>query len=293
MSDDNNKQPAQTRGKDDLGGRFAGETYHADMAGQMSYGDYLQLDTLLNCQTNLTGAHDESLFFILHQVKELWMKLMIHEMEAALPLVRAGELRPAFKMFARVKRIQENLIQAWHILNTMTPADYMAFRDDLGQSSGFQSYQYRAIEFFFGNKHRGMLKPHVHKPGIHAWLTEILERPSLYDEVVMLLSRRGFDIDAACLERDWSTQRDPHPSVEAAWKTIYEDPETHWDLYELAEDMIDIDDLFQTWRFRHANTVERVIGLKVGTGGTSGVGYLRKAVEMRLFPELWAVRTVL
>jgi tryptophan 2,3-dioxygenase len=285
--------PKQTLGDSDIGGRFAGEHYHADLEGKRSYHDFLELDKILNAQTPVTGAHDEMLFFILHQVKELWMKLMIHELEAALPLVRADDLRPAFKIFARVKRIQENLLQAWHILTTMTPTDYLAFRDGLGRSSGFQSFQYRSIEFIFGNKNRGMIRPHAQRPELHARLVELLERPSLYDEVIMLLARRGFAIDADCLERDWSVAREANDSVLAAWTAIYRHAHEHWDLYELAEDLLDIDDIFQTWRFRHANTVERVIGHKIGTGGTSGVGYLRRAVDIRLFPELWAVRTAL
>lgn len=291
--DQTGDQPAQTRGKDDLGGRFEGETYHADMAGQRSYHDFLELDNILNAQPNITGEHDEMLFFILHQVKELWMKLMIHELEAAMPSIQNDNLRPAFKIFARVKRIQENLVQAWHILTTMTPTDYLAFRDGLGQSSGFQSFQNRSIEFLFGNKNRAMIRPHSHRPHIVERLTELLERPSIYDEVVMLLSRRGFKIDQACLERDWSEVREPNQSVMDAWAHIYHNPEESWGLYELAEDLLDMDDIFQTWRFRHANTVERVIGHKIGTGGTSGVGYLRKAVDIRLFPELWMVRTQL
>ncbi len=285
--------PKQTLGEDEIGGRFSGERYHADLEGQLSYHDFLQLDKILDAQTPVTGAHDETLFFILHQVKELWMKLMIHELTAAFPLIRDDDLRPAFKIFARVKRIQENLIQAWHILTTMTPTDYLAFRDGLGKSSGFQSFQYRSIEFMFGNKNRGMIKTHAHRPDIHARLVELLERPSLYDEVIKLLARRGFAIDAGCLDRDWSVAREPNDSVLAAWTAIYQNSREYWDLYELAENLLDIDDLFQTWRFRHANTVERVIGHKIGTGGTSGVGYLRRAVDIRLFPELWEVRTTL
>ncbi len=282
---------AQTIGETLLGGRFGDETYHADMKGQRSYHDFLELDKLLDAQPNITGQHDEQLFFILHQVKELWMKLMLHELGAVYPYIRNDDLRPAFKIFARVKRIQENLINAWHILTTMTPADYLAFRDGLGQSSGFQSFQNRSIEFIFGNKNRAMIRPHNHRPEIVRKLTELIDRPSLYDEVVMLLSRRGYEIDKECLDRDWSIVRKPNESVMAAWRDVYNTSRNHWGLYELAEDLIDMDDLFQTWRFRHRNAVERVIGHKIGTGGTSGVGYLTKATEIRLFPELWAVRT--
>lgn len=275
----------------EMEGRLAGERFHADFRDRMTYGDYLQLDTVLNAQHCVTGTHDEMLFIIIHQAKELWMKLMIHELEAALPLVRAGELRPAFKMFARVKRIFDNLIQSWAILNTMTPSDYMRFRDGLGTSSGFQSFQYRSIEFILGNKNRSTMKVHAHRPDITARLNALLQRPSIYDEAVILLAKRGFRIDRACIERDWSEMREPNESVIAAWRHVYQDTETHWDVYELAESLMDIDDLFQTWRFRHANTVERVIGNKPGTGGTSGAAYLRKAVGIRLFEELWAVRT--
>ena len=281
---------AQTRGEARLGEEFAGETFHTDLQGGRSYHDFLELDKILDAQPVITGAHDEPLFFILHQVKELWMKLMLHELEAVYPHLRNDELRPAFKIFARVKRIQENLIQAWHILTTMTPADYLKFRDGLGRSSGFQSFQYRSIEFIFGNKQRETIAPFEDRPEIVRRLVELLERPSLYDEAVMLLARRGHAIDGAVLERDWSVNREPDGSVIAAWRDIY-GGERRWDLYELAEHLIDIDDLFQTWRFRHRNAVERVIGHKIGTGGTSGVGYLTRATAIRLFPELWAVRT--
>ena len=278
-------------GMAEMEGRHAGERFHADFRDRMTYGDYLQLDKVLAAQTLVTGTHDEMLFITIHQAKELWMKLMIHELEAALPLVRAGELRPAFKMFARVKRIFDNLIQSWAILNTMTPSDYMRFRDGLGTSSGFQSFQYRSIEFILGNKSRATMKVHEHRPDIHDRLTALMNRPSVYDEAVILMKKRGFAIDDACTTRDWSQMREPNASVIAAWRGVYKDVETHWDLYELAESLMDIDDLFQTWRFRHANTVERIIGSKPGTGGTSGAAYLRKAVGIRLFEELWAVRT--
>ena len=284
---------AKTHGATPMGGVFADESYHADLAGRRSYHDFLELDKILNAQPVITGEHDEPLFFILHQVKELWMKLMLHELEAVFPYLRNDDLRPAFKIFARVKRIQENLIQAWHILTTMTPADYLAFRDGLGHSSGFQSFQNRAIEFVYGNKNRGMIRAFGHQPAVAKLLTELLERPSLYDETVMLLSRRGYPIDAAVLDRDWSQMRPSNESVMAAWRDVYRTNEQHWELCELAEDLIDMDDLFQTWRFRHRNAVERVIGHKTGTGGTSGVGYLTKATTIRLFPELWAVRTEL
>ena len=285
------KDSAPKGGMAELEGRLAGERFHADFRDRMTYGDYLQLDKILNAQTLVTGTHDEMLFITIHQAKELWMKLMINELEAALPLVQKGELRPAFKMFARVKRIFDNLIQSWAILNTMTPSDYMRFRDGLGTSSGFQSFQYRSIEFLLGNKNRATMKVHEHRPDIYARLTTLLQRPSIYDEALILMSKRGFAIDRACVERDWSQMREPNDSVIAAWRRVYQENEKHWDIYELAESLMDVDDLFQTWRFRHANTVERVIGSKRGTGGTSGAVYLRKQIEIRLFPELWAVRT--
>lgn len=272
---------------------FEGERIHVGFDKEMNYVDFLQLDKILNAQKLWSGEHDEMLFMVIHQVKELWMKLMIHELEAAFPYVRSGELRPAFKMFSRCKRIFDNLIQAWAILTTMTPSEYMRFRDKLARSSGFQSYQYRSIEYLLGNKHKGYLKPHAHRPDLVERLTVLLNRPSLYDEVMMLLARKGFAIDKEVLERDWSERRPENESVKQAWIAIYRDPQKHWDLYELAESLVDMDDLFQTWRFRHRNTVERVIGMKIGTGGTSGVGYLAKAIEIRLFPELWSVRTEL
>jgi tryptophan 2,3-dioxygenase len=269
-----------------------GEEFHGEFSAEdMTYGDYLNLDKILSAQPETPVTHDEMLFVVIHQAKELWMKLIIHELKGALPYVQSDELRPAFKMLARVKRLQDQLIGSWSVLNTMTPTDYSRFRDALGRSSGFQSYQYRTIEFFFGNKQRGMLEPHAQRPKILAELTAILERPSLYDEIIMLLSRRGFEIDAECLDRDWSLPRAHNTSVEAAWFKVYTNPDEHWDLYELAENLVDMDDQFQTWRFRHANTVERIIGSKKGTGGTSGVQYLRKAVDVRLFTELWSVRT--
>src|SRR5262249_12999983 len=200
-------------GMAELEGRLAGERFHADFRDRMTYGDYLQLDKLLSAQTLVTGTHDEMLFITIHQAKELWMKLMIHELEAALPLVRAGELRPAFKMFARVKRIFDNLIQSWAILNTMTPADYMRFRDGLGTSSGFQSLQYRSIEFILGNKNRATMKVHEHRADIHDRLNALLSRPSIYDEAVILLAKRGFRVDRGCVERDWSQMREPNGSV--------------------------------------------------------------------------------
>ena len=266
---------------------------HTDFSRSMSYGDYLRLDGLLALQQPLTDRHDEMLFVVIHQATELWMKLALHELRAALAHVRADNLPPAFKMLARVSRIQAQLIQSWDVLSTLTPADYMGFRHALGQASGFQSYQYRAIEFILGNKNRAMLGPHAHRPELHAELTHALESPSLYDEAIRLLARRGFAIDAAVLEREVSEPYRANESVRDAWLAVYRDTGRHWDLYELAEELVDLEDWFQQWRFRHVTTVERIIGRKPGTGGTAGVTYLRKALDIRFFPELWDLRTEL
>ena len=271
----------------------AHEGAHTDFRGEMSYGDYLQLDRLLACQKPLTARHDEVLFIIIHQATELWMKLVIHELEAAIARIRQDELQPTFKMTARVSRIQNQLIQSWDVLSTLTPADYMTFRGALGHASGFQSYQYRMIEFLLGNKSRAMLQPHRHRSDIHRTLAAALEAPSLYEEALRLLARRGFRISAAVTERDFSQPYRRHRSVETAWLAIYRDTARHWDLYELAEELVDLEDSFQQWRFRHVTTVERIIGSKRGTGGTAGVAYLRKALGIRFFPELWDVRTAL
>ncbi len=275
------------------GVRPAHEGAHTDFRAEMSYGDYLRLDRLLACQKPLTARHDEVLFVIIHQAAELWMKLVIHELSAAIACIKHDDLQPAFKMTARVSRIQNQLIQSWDVLSTLTPADYMTFRGALGRASGFQSYQYRMIEFLLGNKSRAMLAPHRHRPDIHRALETALEAPSLYDEALRLLARRGFTIATAVTERDFSQPYRPHRSVEAAWLAIYRDTERHWDLYELAEELVDLEDSFQQWRFRHVTTVERIIGSKRGTGGTAGVAYLRKALDIRFFPELWDLRTAL
>ncbi|MCP5366576.1 MAG: tryptophan 2,3-dioxygenase [Hyphomicrobiales bacterium] len=269
------------------------EGAHTDFKGAMSYGDYLDLDTILAAQHPRTDEHDELLFVIIHQASELWMKLAIHELLAARDRIRAGHLRPAFKMLARVAQIQGQLLQSWSVLSTMTPADYLRFRDQLGQSSGFQSHQYRRIEYFLGNKNPAFLRPHEHRPEILATLRATLEAPSLYDEAVLLLHRRGFAIDDAVVNRDWSRRHTANPSVHDAWLAVYRDTEAHWDLYELAEKLVDLEDSFQQWRFRHLKTVARIIGHKRGTGGTTGVDYLTKALEYRFFPELWDLRTAL
>lgn len=266
---------------------------HTDFKEAMSYGDYLRLPDLLACQSPLSDKHDEMLFIVIHQSTELWMKLAIHELRAAVQNIRADQLGPAFKMLARVSRVQAQLIQSWDALSTLTPADYLAFRDLLGHSSGFQSHQYRTIEFLLGNKNAGMLAPHRHTPDIHRALAETLNAPSVYDEAIMLLARRGLAVDPSQTARDWSTTRTADPTVAAAWTAVYRDTERYWDLYELAEELVDLEDSFQQWRFRHMTTVERIIGYRQGTGGTAGVSYLRRALEIRFFPELWDIRTSL
>jgi len=272
---------------------------HTDFAGEMSYGDYLALDRVLGAQHPLSGNHNEMLFIIQHQTTELWMKLMLHELRAAMAQIRAAaaggdaDLRPAFKMLARVSRIQAQLNQAWDVLSTLTPSEYTEFRDALGHSSGFQSQQYRLIEFLLGNKNAAMRAPHRHKPAVLAELDQALHAPSLYDEAIRLLAHRGFALAAECVARDWSRPYQAHPSVEAAWAEVYRDTARHWDLYELAEELVDLEDCFRQWRFRHVTTVERIIGFKRGTGGTAGVAYLKGVLEVRLFPELWDLRTIL
>ncbi|NLD69496.1 MAG: tryptophan 2,3-dioxygenase [Limnobacter sp.] len=262
-----------------------------DYRGQMSYGDYLRLDTLLDAQHPRSTDHNEILFIIQHQTSELWMKLALHELRAARECLRADELQPAFKMLARVSRIMEQLVHAWDVLATMTPTEYSTLRPHLGVSSGFQSWQYRQIEFMLGNKNAVMLQAHEHRPEIHARVAQALAEPSLYDEAIRLLSRRGFDIDAGQLTRDWTLPRAFDAAVEAAWLAVYRDPARHWALYELAEELVDLEDAFRQWRFRHVTTVERIIGFKPGTGGTAGVPYLRKMLDVVLFPELWKLRT--
>lgn len=261
--------------------------------GRMSYGDYLQLDRILGAQTPLSTAHDEMLFIIQHQTSELWMRLALYEIHAARAALRDGQLSPAFKMLARVARIFEQLNAAWDVLRTMTPSEYTRFRDDLGQSSGFQSYQYREIEFLLGNRNPAMLRPHAHRPEILARLEEELTRPSLYDEALRLLARNGIAVPAEVLERDVRQTHQAHDGVTEAWRQVYQAPEQHWPLYELAEKLVDFEDYFRRWRFNHVTTVERVIGFKRGTGGTGGVPYLRNMLAVELFPELWRVRTVL
>ena len=261
--------------------------------GRMSYGDYLQIDKILDAQQQLTPAHDEMLFIIQHQTSELWMKLVLHELAAARCAIAAGRVPQDFKMLSRISRIFEQLNSAWDVLRSMTPADYTSFRDGLGQSSGFQSHQYRLIEFSLGNRNLAMLKPHAHRSEITALLQAELARPSLYDEALRHLARMGLAIPEEVLGRDLSQAWVKNEAVQEVWTQVYKDPTTYWQAYELAEKLVDLEDYFRRWRFNHVTTVERVIGLKRGTGGTSGVSYLRRMLEVELFPELWHLRTVL
>jgi tryptophan 2,3-dioxygenase len=260
---------------------------------KMSYTDYLQLNDVLGAQKPISDAHDELLFIIQHQTSELWMKLAIHEVTSAISAIRDDNPQPAFKMLSRVARIFEQLNNAWDVLRTMTPSEYTTFRDSLGKSSGFQSYQYRAVEFLAGNRNLAMLGPHAHRPDILEKLEAILAKPSLYDEALLLLKRRGFDIGEDGNRTGWRENRSENPNVLEAWQEVYSAPGKYWELYELAEKLVDFEDYFRRWRFNHVTTVERVIGFKRGTGGTSGTQYLKKMLEVELFPELWRVRTVL
>lgn len=259
--------------------------------GRMSYGDYLSIDRILDAQHCLTTAHDEMLFIIQHQTSELWMKLALHEINAARACLAADRAQEAFKMLARVARIFEQLNSAWDVLRTMTPSDYTTFREDLGQSSGFQSWQYRLIEFAVGNRNAAMMRPHDHRPDITARLEAELARPSLYQEAIAHLARLGLPVPEDVPLTGQTTPWNNHAGLTAVWAMVYADPARHWQAYELAEKLVDFEDYFRRWRFNHVTTVERVIGFKRGTGGTSGVAYLRRMLEVRLFPELWDVRT--
>jgi tryptophan 2,3-dioxygenase len=262
-----------------------------DFSNDMSYADYLHLDAVLTAQHPLSPDHNEMLFIVQHQTSELWMKLMLHELAAAVGHVSRDELSPAFKMLARVSRIMEQLVHAWDVLATMTPPEYSAIRPYLSTSSGFQSWQYRSIEFMLGNKNAAMLKPHSHRPELLAKVEAAHRAPSLYDEALRLLARRGLAVPPQATERDWTTPYVASDGVEQAWLVVYRDPQQHWDLYQLGEELVDLEDAFRLWRFRHVTTVERIIGFKRGTGGTSGVSYLRKMLDVVLFPELWKLRT--
>ena len=269
------------------------EKAQLDFSHSMSYGDYLQLDAILGAQKPLSPAHDELLFIVQHQTSELWMTLMLHELHAAMRCVAADDLHPAFKMLARVSKIMAQLVHAWDVLATMTPPEYSAMRPYLASSSGFQSAQYRCIEFALGNKNAAMLKPHAHRPELLAQVQAAFEAPSLYDESLRLLARRGLAVPASHLQRDWTQPYVADAAVEAAWLVAYRDPKQYWDLYQLGEKLTDLEDTFRLWRFRHVTTVERVIGFKRGTGGTGGVSYLRKMLDVVLFPEIWTLRTAL
>ncbi len=269
----------------------ADEGAKLDFSRDMSYGDYLHLDAVLGAQHPLSPDHNEMLFIVQHQTSELWMKLMLHELAAAVEAIRGDKLGSAFKMLARVSRIMEQLVHAWDVLATMTPPEYSAIRPYLSTSSGFQSWQYRCIEFTLGNKNAAMLKPHAHRPEILARVEAAWRAPSLYDESLRLLARRGIAVPASHTERDWTQPYEADDGVEQAWLGIYRAPDAHWDLYQLGEELTDLEDAFRLWRFRHVTTVERVIGFKRGTGGTSGVSYLRKMLDVVLFPEIWTLRT--
>lgn len=264
-----------------------------DFSRDMSYGDYLQLDAILSAQKPLSPDHNEMLFIVQHQTSELWMKLMLHELSAAIASLARDELPPAFKMLARVSRIMEQLVHAWDVLATMTPPEYSAIRPYLANSSGFQSWQYRCIEFRLGNKNAAMLKPHEHHAERLAVVQAAHDAPSLYDESLRLLARRGLPVPASHVERDWTRPYEASKGVEEAWLQVYRAPQQHWDLYQLGEELTDLEDAFRLWRFRHVTTVERVIGFKRGTGGTGGVSYLRKMLDVVLFPEIWQLRTEL
>ncbi len=271
----------------------AAERAQLDFSRAMSYGDYLHLDQILGAQHPLSPEHNEMLFIIQHQTSELWMKLMLHELQAAIGCVAADDLGSAFKMLARVSKIMEQLVHAWDVLATMTPPEYSAIRPYLSSSSGFQSAQYRCIEFALGNKNAAMLKPHAHRPDLLAQVQAAYSAPSLYDQALRLLARRGLTLPASHTERDWTQPYAANPVVEAAWLVVYRNPRDQWDLYQLGEELTDLEDAFRLWRFRHVTTVERVIGFKRGTGGTGGVSYLRKMLDVVLFPEIWTLRTSL
>lgn len=266
---------------------------HTDLQDRMSYDKYLSLDTILNAQHTLSSQHDEMLFIIIHQASELWLKLAGHEVEAARRNVRDNDFRHAFKVIARVKLILNQLVHSWNILSTMTPVDYLTFREKLGPASGFQSYSYRRLEFLLGNKNAGLIEVYRHNPEVYEELRELLHSPSLYDEVIRKLSNSGFDINSGKLERDFSLPYEPDNSVQNAWLEIYQDADKYFELYELGEKLVDIEDAFQLWRFKHMYTVQRIIGYRRGTGGSSGVPFLKKALDMSFFPELFAIRTIL
>jgi tryptophan 2,3-dioxygenase len=266
---------------------------HTELSNSTTYGSYLGLETLLSSQRPLSEHHDEMLFIIQHQTSELWMKLIIHELRACLEWVRNDNLEPAFKILARVGHIQKELSEQWSVLATLTPPEYLKFRPSLGPASGFQSHQYRAIEFLLGNKNEAYLAPHRHTPEIYAWLEEVLRAPSLYDEFILYLHRKGHAVPSELIDRDWSVPHESNEGLRDVFKHIYEHPYKCWDAYEMCEKLIDVEERFQVWRFRHLSTVRRIIGGRPGTGGSTGIGFLKKALDLCFFPELWEVRTVL
>jgi len=266
---------------------------HTDFKEDMTYGDYLNLEDILSSQNRLSNHHDEMLFIIIHQVNELWMKLILHEMRAAISAIEKDEMQLAFKMLSRVTKIQSQIIQAWDVLSTLTPAEFLAFRDELGKASGFQSYQYRMVEFALGYKTKHVLKIYEKDTQVYEELRKAYKAPSIYDVSIQALGRAGFSINPELLERNFSKVYRGDPTVASAWQKVYENVEKYWDLYQLAEKLVDVEDWLQQWRFRHVKTVERIIGFKVGTGGSSGVNYLREVLDHRFFPELWDVRTKL
>jgi tryptophan 2,3-dioxygenase len=261
--------------------------------GDITYARYLHLDELLRQQAPYSDSHDEMLFIVIHQASELWLKLCLHELRAASTSIAADQLRSAFKMLARVAGIQKQLIHSWDVLGTLTPADYLSFRHQLGTSSGFQSHQYRLIEFLLGNKSAAHVERFSEDVAAHETLQEALVAPSLYDESLRALRRQGLSIPDSHIERDFTQPYQPSRDVEAAWAEVYRNTERYWELYELAEKLVDLEDRFQLWRYAHLRTVERIIGRKPGTGGTPGVSYLAKVIEQRFFPELFSVRAAL
>lgn len=262
-----------------------------DLRDQMTYASYLHLDTLLDAQHPVSDQHDEMLFIVQHQVTELWLKQLIHEIRSAMALIAADDLKPALKRLARVKAIQRQMFEQWSVLETLTPIEYVQFRDKLGKASGFQSPQYRTVEFLLGNKNPGMVKVFAHDPPVRAALESDLAAPSLYEEFLRYLARRGYPIPAEVAERDFAQPYAPNPGVIAVFKTVYDDPDAHWAAYEMCEELVDVEESFQLWRFRHMKTVERIIGFKRGTGGSSGVEFLKRALNLTFFPELLDVRT--
>jgi tryptophan 2,3-dioxygenase len=267
------------------------EKVHWDLGASQSYSEYLQLDKLLDAQKPNSFEHDEMLFIIVHQASELWMRLFLHELGAVFEFVRRDELDPSFKRLERISRVQAQMLATWDVLSTMTPFEYSAFRNTLGRSSGFQSPQYRLLEFQLGNKNPDLVMVHKRDPKAYETLRRALEGPSLYDEALRLLSRRGYGVPEDYLSRDFSQPYVPNKQVAGAWLGVYHNADKDWDLYEFAERLVDLDHKFQLWRFSHLKTVERVIGYKSGTGGTAGVSYLAKALELKFFPELWQIRT--